>query len=93
MNKSDSLNRRSFLAKSATALAALPYIVMETALGRGGKVALAAERSEGKDSRPNIVLVISDDHGLADSNCYGNKAVRTPNIDRVAREGMMFTDY
>lgn len=90
MNKSNSLNRRSFLAKSATALAAVPYIVMETALGRGGKVASAAEGSEGKDSRPNIVLIISDDHGLADSNCYGNKAVRTPNIDRIANEGVRF---
>ena len=43
------------------------------------------------DARPNIVLFISDDHGWRDSGCYGNKDVRTPNLDRLAQEGMRFT--
>jgi arylsulfatase A-like enzyme len=42
-------------------------------------------------ARPNIVLFISDDHGWADSGAYGDKVVRTPNIDRLAAEGMRFT--
>jgi len=41
--------------------------------------------------KPNIVLVIADDHTMRDSGCYGNKVVKTPNIDRLAREGMRFT--
>ena len=41
-------------------------------------------------ARPNIVLFLSDDHGVDYVGCYGNLAVRTPNIDSLAREGMKF---
>jgi len=44
-----------------------------------------------KQSKPDIVLFISDDHGWADSGAYGDKYVRTPNIDRLAKESMRFT--
>jgi len=40
--------------------------------------------------RPNIVIIISDDHGLEDSGCYGNTVVQTPNINQLASEGMKF---
>jgi N-sulfoglucosamine sulfohydrolase len=39
---------------------------------------------------PNIVFLISDDHSWSDLGCYGNTAVHTPNLDRMAREGMRF---
>jgi arylsulfatase A-like enzyme len=42
--------------------------------------------------RPNIVLIYADDIGYGDTGCYGATAVRTPNIDRLAREGLRFTD-
>ncbi len=42
-------------------------------------------------SCPNIVLIIADDLGAEDSGPYGCKGVRTPNLDRMAREGMKFT--
>lgn len=42
--------------------------------------------------RPNIVLIIADDQTWHDSGCYGNDVVRTPNIDRLASEGMRFTN-
>jgi N-sulfoglucosamine sulfohydrolase len=41
--------------------------------------------------RPNILLFLSDDHGWADSGCYGHRDVRTPHIDRLAAEGLRFT--
>lgn len=41
--------------------------------------------------RPNIVLVITDDHGYGDVSTYHASDVRTPNIDRLAAEGMLFT--
>src|SRR4051812_13400213 len=41
---------------------------------------------------PNIVLIYGDDIGYGDFCCYGATAVNTPNIDRLAREGMRFTD-
>src|SRR5689334_2557868 len=38
--------------------------------------------------RPNIVFLIADDLGYGDVSCYGQKRYRTPNIDRLAAEGM-----
>ncbi len=40
----------------------------------------------------NIVLILADDLGWGDVSCYGAKAVATPNVDRLAREGVRFTD-
>jgi arylsulfatase A-like enzyme len=42
--------------------------------------------------QPNIVLIYADDLGYGDVGCYGATAVRTPNIDRLASEGLRFTD-
>jgi uncharacterized sulfatase len=44
-----------------------------------------------KGSRPNILLVFSDDHGILDSGCYGNQICRTPNVDHLAAAGLRFT--
>ncbi|HWE03416.1 MAG TPA: sulfatase [Tepidisphaeraceae bacterium] len=52
---------------------------------------LAAPCRGALPTRPNIVLIIADDLGCEDSGPYGCKGVRTPNIDRLAREGMRFT--
>jgi N-sulfoglucosamine sulfohydrolase len=41
---------------------------------------------------PNFVIFIADDHGENDLGCYGNKQIRTPNIDQLAAEGMRFTN-
>lgn len=39
---------------------------------------------------PNLVLILTDNHGAWTLGCYGNPDIRTPNIDRLAREGMLF---
>ncbi len=44
------------------------------------------------DPPPNLVLIYADDLGYGDTGCYGATRVKTPNIDRVAREGLRFTD-
>ena len=46
--------------------------------------------SFGAETRPNIVLILSDDHSVPHLGCYGNKAIHTPNLDRFAAEGMLF---
>ncbi len=43
--------------------------------------------------KPNIVYIIADDLGYGDLGCYGQKKILTPNIDRLASEGMRFTDH
>ena len=42
-------------------------------------------------NRPNILFVMADDLGWMDLACQGNKLVETPNIDRLAEQGMRFT--
>lgn len=46
--------------------------------------------SEAQPSPPNVIVFIADDAGWRDFGCYGNSAIRTPNIDRLAQEGMRF---
>lgn len=50
----------------------------------------AAQAPTSATAPPNIVFLISDDHSAADLGCYGNAAISTPNLDRMAREGMRF---
>ena len=42
---------------------------------------------------PNIVLIMADDLGYGDIGCYGCEDTRTPNIDRIAAEGVRFTSF
>jgi arylsulfatase A len=44
-------------------------------------------------TRPNIVILLADDLGYADLSCYGSKEVNTPVLDKLAGEGMRFTDF
>ncbi len=41
--------------------------------------------------QPNIILFVSDDHGIDALGCYGNPVVKTPNMDQLAAEGIRFT--
>lgn len=43
--------------------------------------------------KPNIVIIYADDLGYGDLGCYGHPTIRTPNLDRLAAEGMRFTDF
>ncbi len=43
--------------------------------------------------RPNIVYIIADDLGYAEVGCYGQKKIKTPNIDKLAAQGMRFTQH
>ena len=56
--------------------------------GAGCGAGLAAATAE----RPNIVLIYADDIGYGDLSCYGATAVKTPNLDRLAKAGVRFTD-
>ena len=43
--------------------------------------------------RPNIIYILADDLGWGDLGCYGQKTLRTPNLDRMAKEGIRFTRH
>jgi arylsulfatase A len=43
--------------------------------------------------KPNIIFILADDLGIGDVGAYGQTKIRTPNIDRLAAEGMKFTDF
>jgi len=72
------LTRRSFIGAS---LAAASW----TALGVENVASVTSRR------RPNIVFILADDMGYGDPSTYGQKKFRTPNIDRLAAEGVRFT--
>lgn len=46
-----------------------------------------------KLTQPNIVLILADDLGYGDLSCYGSKRINTPNLDKMAGEGLKFTQF
>jgi arylsulfatase A-like enzyme len=74
------MNRRDFmrLAAGGTAFAAMVSFSNSPLLGKDCK------------GRPNILFIMSDDHAAQAISCYGSKINKTPNIDRIAKEGMRF---
>jgi arylsulfatase A-like enzyme len=59
------------------------------ALAAGLTAAGAASAAE----KPNLVWIMADDLGYGDLGCYGQKVIQTPHLDRMAREGMRFTQF
>lgn len=58
--------------------------------------ACAAKQEQNKKvsstEKPNVILVVSDDHGLDALGCYGNTVIETPNMDQLAADGVKFTN-
>ncbi len=92
-NRPSNLNRRSMLLGTTVAAAAAATAMTTRVQDAAAQAAARVEASTGK--KPNIVIIWGDDVGLTDISAYsfGMMGFRTPNIDRVAREGVMFTDY
>ena len=45
------------------------------------------------DKKPNIVFILADDLGYGELGCYGQELIHTPNVDKLAAEGMRFTNF
>ncbi|MDA1202355.1 MAG: sulfatase-like hydrolase/transferase, partial [Planctomycetota bacterium] len=64
----------------------------QVALVLGILLAAGAAAAE-SPGRPNVVLFIADDVSWNDFGCYGNAAARTPRVDRLADQGLRFTNF
>lgn len=53
----------------------------------------ANSANNGQPTKPNIVYILADDLGYGDLSCYGQKRFKTPNIDQLAKNGMLFTQH
>ncbi len=82
------LPRRDFIVKSAGGVAA-------ATMGAGTLPGMLSQAfAGGSGSRaPNIIIIMADDQGLGDLGCYGAKAIKTPNIDGMAENGVRMTDF
>jgi arylsulfatase A len=54
-------------------------------------IAAPAQRNRSASDKPNIIFILADDMGWGELGCYGSDKIKTPNIDRLAAEGMRFT--
>ncbi|MBI4903142.1 MAG: sulfatase [Acidobacteria bacterium] len=53
----------------------------------------AVTRAQAQPRQPNLIILFTDDMGYSDLSCYGNPVIRTPNLDRMAAEGIRFTSF
>jgi N-sulfoglucosamine sulfohydrolase len=56
-----------------------------------GGLLFGVGRGAASEGRPNVVMIVADDHGREALGCYGNPVVKTPHLDGLAREGVRFT--
>lgn len=76
------MNRRDFLKKAGVTAAVFAMGGCENSL----------QQASSKD-KPNVIIIFCDDVGYADVGVFGAKGYKTPNIDRMAAEGVKFTDF
>jgi arylsulfatase A-like enzyme len=72
------------LLHAVAAVAAIVFTVSEPAL---------ADEAAGKQKKPNIVFILADDMGWGDPGCYGHPYIKTPNLDKLAKQGALFTSF
>ncbi|HUV63658.1 MAG TPA: sulfatase-like hydrolase/transferase, partial [Sedimentisphaerales bacterium] len=76
--------RRSFLRSAGLAAA--------TAVA-GWSTSFAGRAERKSNRKPNFIIFLTDDQGYNDVGCFGSPEIKTPNFDRMAREGIMLTSY
>lgn len=80
-------------AAAAMSLAAIATIPVSGAFAQGSAQARAPEPARQAERRPNILFILVDDMGFGDLSVMGNRKVRTPNLDRLARDGVLLTKF
>ena len=75
------INRRRFLQSTAASAAGLSACAHQT------------RRPQSAQSKPNIILIVADDLGYNELGCFGQTKIKTPNLDKLAADGMRFTQF
>jgi N-sulfoglucosamine sulfohydrolase len=88
MKREKQMNRRKFLGKIA-ATGSAPFLVNTLALSNGSSS--PKKLNSQSSNHRNVLLLISDDHGIDQLGCYGNQNIKTPHLDQMAAEGVRFT--
>lgn len=78
----------SFASRFSVTVGLLHFV----AAGCLARVAFSQDAGRDDDPRPNVIVIMADDLGYGDLSCYGASALKTPHIDRVAGEGIRFTN-
>jgi arylsulfatase A len=73
-------------------LASKYYLLVASLTALSGIFGLGSEPARA-ERPPNVVIILTDDQGYGDVGCYGARGFETPNLDRMAREGVRFTDF
>ena len=69
------------------------FLATLSVLGTGTALLPAINCKKTSSKKPNIIFIMADDLGYSELGCYGQKYIKTPNIDRIADEGMRFSDF
>ena len=56
-------------------------------------ISVLSSCKQNEENPPNIILIMADDMGYADIGCFGSEFINTPVLDKMAEEGVKFTDY
>jgi len=80
------LQRREFLKKMGMAAATIGVLPLVGCQNQRGK-------SRRQQQKPNIIYILADDLGYGDLGCFGQERIKTPNLDRMAAEGMRLTQH
>ncbi|MEA2063677.1 MAG: arylsulfatase [Gemmatimonadota bacterium] len=84
MNGKKNIDRREFITRC------VPPVIATGAL-LGSSLSCAGKQRAAR--KPNIIFIMADDLGYGDLGCYGQREIRTPNLDALAAAGMRFTDH
>jgi arylsulfatase A len=79
------MNLRIKLYKTCLTLCVLALLVLQSCINN--------KTEEQSLTQPNIIYILADDLGYGDLACYGQTKFETPNLDRLAAEGMLFTQH
>src|SRR5262245_16942503 len=86
------MSRRTFAVVGAGAAATAAGVATTVAMVGRTKETFHPHQTDLPAQQPNMLVILADDLGWADLSCYGSPNIKTPNLDRLAESGLLFTD-